>query len=135
MVCGKCQKCKPYLCTMKSFFQATVSSVSRVQFTIERVYKRSCKTKLADFSEIIHQKLPLFDKIPLLKLRKTRLSLKFLEQKEFVCKTWNRTQSFVFSFARRKHSNGFRRLKNIYNESLCSILSKTLGVILSTSAI
>ena len=26
-------------------------------------------------------------KIPLLKLRKARLSLKFLEQKEFVCKT------------------------------------------------
>ena len=50
------------LCTMKSFFQATVSSVSRVQFTIKRVYKRSRKTKLADFSEIIHQKLLLFDK-------------------------------------------------------------------------
>ena len=66
--------------------QATVSSASRVQFTIERVYKRSRKTKLGDFSEIIHQKLPLFDKIPLLKLRKTRLSLKFLEQKEFVLK-------------------------------------------------
>ena len=102
MFWGKCQKCKPYLCTMKSFFQPTVSSVSRVQFTIERVYKRSRKTKLGDFSEIIHQKLPLFDKIPLLKLRKTRLSLKFLEQKEFVCKTWNRTQSFVFRFCSPK---------------------------------
>ena len=63
---------------MKSFFQPTVFSVSRVQFTIKRVYKRSRKTKLADFSEIIHQKLLLFDKIPLLKLGKTRLSLKFL---------------------------------------------------------
>ena len=61
--------------------QATVSSVSRVQFTIERLFKQSRKTKLGDFSDIIHQTLPL------LKLRKTRLSLKFLEQKEFVCKT------------------------------------------------
>ena len=60
------------------FFQAAVSSISRVQFTIERVYKRSRKTELADLSEIIHQKLLLFDKIPLLKLTKTRLSLKFL---------------------------------------------------------
>ena len=75
---------------------------SSVYSTIERVYKRSRKTKLADFSEIIHQKLLLFDKIPLLKFRKNRLSFKFLEQKEFVCQTWNRTQSFVFRFCSPK---------------------------------
>ena len=47
---------------MQSFFQAAVSSISRVQFTIERVYKRSRKTKLGDLSEITYQELPIFDK-------------------------------------------------------------------------
>ena len=101
VVWGKCQKCKLYLCTMQSLFQATVSSISRVQSTIERVYKRSRKTKLWELSKIIHQKLPIFDKNFFIKLRKTWLSLKFLEQKEFVCRLKTELSYSCTSFARR----------------------------------
>ena len=55
------------------FFQAAVSSISRVQLTIERVYKRSRKTKLGDLSEIIHQKLPIFDKNSFIKAQKNSI--------------------------------------------------------------
>ena len=95
-----------YTCVRCSrLFQAAVSSISRVQFTIERVYKRSRKTKLLDLSKIIHQNwsYQYLIKIPLLKLRKTRLSLKFLEQKEFVCRLETELSHSCTSFARRKH--------------------------------
>ena len=66
------------MCTMKSFFQPTVSSVSRVQFTIERVYKRSRKTKLGDLSEITYQKLSIFDKNFFIKAQKNSIIFKVL---------------------------------------------------------
>ena len=58
---------------MQSFFQAAVSSISRVQFKIARGYKRSRKTKLGDLSEIIHQKLPIFDKNSFIKAQKNSI--------------------------------------------------------------
>ena len=70
------QKCELYLCTMQSFFfffSAAVSSISRVQFTTERVFKRSRKTKLGNLSKIIPQKLPIFDKIFFIKTQKNSL--------------------------------------------------------------
>ena len=67
---------------MQSFFQAAVSSISRVQFTIERVYKRSCKTKLGDLSKIIHQKLPIFDKNSFIKAQKNSIIFKVFGTEE-----------------------------------------------------
>ena len=61
---------------MQSFFQAAVSSISRVQFTIERVYKRSRKTKLGDLSKIIHQNLPVLDKNSFIKAQKNSIIFK-----------------------------------------------------------
>ena len=78
VVWGKCQKCKLYLCMMPSFFQAAVSSISRVQFTIERVYKRSRKTKLGDLSEITYQKRSIFDKNFFIKAQKNSIIFKVL---------------------------------------------------------
>ena len=64
-----------YTCVRCSrFFQAAVYSISRVQFTIERVYKRSRKTKLGNLSKIINQKLPIFDKNFFIKAQKNSLT-------------------------------------------------------------
>ena len=54
---------------MQSFFQAALSSISRV-------YKRSHKTKLGDLSKIIHQKLPIFDKNSFIKAQKNSIIFK-----------------------------------------------------------
>ena len=107
---------------MQSFFQAAeFLQFQKVQFTIERVYKRSRKTKLRDSSEIIHQKLPIFDKTSFIKAQKNSIIFKVLEQKEFVCKTLKTELSrhSCTSFARRKHLNGPRRLKK-YTMKACA---------------
>ena len=63
-----------YACVRCSrFFLAAVSLISRVQLTIEWVYKRSRKTKLGNLSKIIHQKLPIFDRNFFIKARKNSL--------------------------------------------------------------
>jgi len=61
---------------MQSLLREAVSSISRVQFTIERV-ERSSKTET---KEIIHQRLPIFDKTSLLKFRKTIIFKVFVHQ-------------------------------------------------------
>ena len=97
-----------YTCVRCSrFFQAAVSSISRVQFKIERGYKRSRKTKLGDLSEIIHQKLPIFDKNSFIKAQKNSIIFKVLEQKEFVCRLKTELSHSCTSFARRKHLMAF----------------------------
>ena len=58
---------------LSRFFQAAVSSISRVQFTIERVCKRSRKTKLEKLSKIINQKLTIYDKNFFIKAQKNSL--------------------------------------------------------------
>ena len=96
------------------FFQAAVSSISRVQFTIERVYiKRSRKTKLGDFSKIIHQKLPIFDKNAFIKAQKNSIIYKILEQKESVYRLKTELSHSCTSFARRKHLMAFDAWKNL----------------------
>ena len=106
MVWGKCQKCKLYLCTMESFF----SSCCFFNFK-SSVHDRASLKAIAQ----IHQKQPIFDKISLLKLRKTRLSFKFLEQKEFFrrLKTELGHSRSCTSFARRKHLMAFDAWKNL----------------------
>ena len=105
-----------YTCVRCSrFFQAAVSSISnsRVHFTIERVYKRSRKTKLGNFSKIIHQQLPIFDKNFFIKAQKNSLIFEvFGPRIEGIrLQAQNRTQSFVYKFCSSKAFNGFRRLK------------------------
>ena len=87
---------------MQSFFQVAVSSILRVQFTIERVYRRSRKTKLGDLSEIIHQKLPIFDKNSFIKAQKNSIILKasFWNRRNSSARLKNRTQPFGYKFVR-----------------------------------
>ena len=99
---------------MQSFFQAAVSSISRVQFKIARGYKRSRKTKLGDLSEIIHQKLPIFDTNFFIKAQKNSIIFKVFGTQGIRPQALkNKTQSFVYKFCSRKAFNGFRRLKKI----------------------
>ena len=111
MVWGKCQKCKLYLCNDAVVFFKWL--FLQFLFTIERVYKRPRKTKLGNLSKIIHQKLPIFDNNFFIKAQKNRLSFKFLEQKEFVCRLKTELSHSCTSFARRKHLMAFDAWRNL----------------------
>jgi len=104
---------------MQSLLRAAVSSISGVHFTIERVERSSeTETRELKFNDSSSEKL---------------LSLKFLEQKDFVCKTYNRNllQLSYASFARRKHLNGFRRQKSFTMKACAEFYCRQIAEIFS----
>ena len=60
------------------------------------------KTKLGDFSKIIHQNLPIFDKNSFIKAQKNSIIVKVFGTEGIRLQDLNKTQSFVFRFCSPK---------------------------------
>lgn len=103
---GKCTKCKLHMCTRQSFLQAAVSSISRVQFTIERG-RTETRGQLNN-----DQRLPIIDKNSFIKAQKSSIIFKVFGTQRFRLQDLKQNSYFsCTSFARPKHLNGFRRQK------------------------
>ena len=95
------------MCTRQSFLKAAVSSISRVQFTIERG-----RTETRRQLNINDQRLPIIDKNFLIKAQKSSIIFKVFGTQRFRLQDLKQNSYFsCTSFARPKHLNGFRRQK------------------------
>lgn len=94
------------MCTRQSFLQAAVSSISRVQFTIERG-RTETRGQLNN-----DQRLPIIDKNSFIKAQKSSIIFKVFGTQRFLLQDLKQNSYFsCTSFARPKYLNGFRRQK------------------------